>query len=174
VNCHEVGLVLVAAVAENGVIGRDGGLPWRLPSDLRRFRALTLGHPVVMGRKTYDAIGKALPGRTNIVITRDAAFAAHGVVSATNLEAALAVACGDALRRAVRNVMIIGGGDLYCQTIGRARRLEITRVHASPAGDSVFPAIDPAKWREAARCEHPAGPGDDASFTALAYERIPA
>jgi dihydrofolate reductase len=169
-----VGLVLVAAVAENGVIGRDGGLPWRLPSDLRRFRALTLGHPVVMGRKTYDAIGNPLPGRTNIVITRDAAFAARGVVTATNLEAALAVAYGDALRRGVRHIMIIGGGDLYRQTIGRACRLEITRVHASPAGDSLFPAIDPAQWRETARCEHPAGPDDDASFTALAYARMPA
>ncbi len=135
----EVGLVLVAAVAENGVIGRDGGLPWRLPSDLRRFRAITLGHPVVMGRKTYGAIGKPLPGRTNILITRDAAFAARGVVAAPSLEAALMVARGDALRRGVRDIMIIGGADLYGQTIGRACRLEITRVHARPAGDSVVP-----------------------------------
>jgi dihydrofolate reductase len=169
-----VGLVLVAAVAENGVIGRDGGLPWRLSSDLRRFRALTLDHPVVMGRRTYDAIGKPLSGRTNIVITRDGAFAARGVVSAPNLEAALMVARGDALRRGVRHIMIIGGGELYRQTIGCARRLEITRVHASPAGDSAFPAIDAARWRETARCEYPAGPGDDAAFTTLAYERIPA
>ena len=170
----EVGLVLVAAVADNGVIGRDGGLPWRLPSDLRRFRAITIGHPVVMGRKTYDAIGKALPGRTNIVITRDAAFAARGAISASNLEAALMVARGDALRRGVHHIMVIGGGELYGQTIGRACRLEITRVHARPAGDSVFPAIDPAQWRETERCEHPAGPDDDAPFTTLAYERIPA
>ena len=171
-NSPEVGLVLVAAVAENGVIGRDGGLPWRLPSDLRRFRAITLGHPVVMGRKTYEAIGKPLPGRTNIVVTRDAAFAARGVISATNLEAALMVARGDALRRGVRHIMIIGGADLYGQTIGRACRLEITRVHARPAGDSIFPAVDPAQWRETGRCEHPAGPGDDAAFTTLSYERV--
>jgi dihydrofolate reductase len=167
-----VGLVLVAAVAENGVIGLDGGLPWRLPSDLRRFRAITLGHPVVMGRKTYGAIGKPLPGRTNIVITRDAAFAARGVTAAPNLEAALMVARGDALRRGVRHIMIIGGADLYGQTIGRARRLEITRVHAHPAGDSMFPAIDPAQWRETERCEFPAGPGDDAAFTTLSYARV--
>jgi dihydrofolate reductase len=174
VSSPEVGLVLVAAVAENGVIGRDGNLPWRLPSDLRRFRAITIGHPVVMGRKTYDAIGKPLPGRTNIVITRDAAFAARGVMSASNLETALMVARGDALRRWVRHIMIIGGGELYRQTIGRACRLEMTRVHARPVGDSVFPAIDPAQWREIERCEHPAGPDDDAPFTTLAYERIPA
>jgi dihydrofolate reductase len=174
VSSREVGLVLVAAVAENGVIGRDGGLPWRLPSDLRRFRAITLGHPVVMGRKTYDAIGKPLPGRTNIVITRDAAFAARGVIAAPNLEAALMVARGDALRRAVCHIMIIGGGELYGRTIGCACRLEITRVHARPAGDSIFPAIDPAQWRETERSEHPAGPDDDAPFTTLAYERIPA
>jgi dihydrofolate reductase len=174
VSSPEVGLVLVAAVAENGVIGKDGGLPWRLPSDLRRFRALTLGHPVVMGRKTYGAIGKPLAGRTNIVITRDTAFAARGVVCATNLEAALMVARGDALRRGVRHIMIIGGGELYGQTIGRASRLEITRVHARPAGDSTFPAIDPAQWRETGRCEHPAGPDDDAPFTTLVYEHISA
>jgi dihydrofolate reductase len=174
VNSPEVGLVLVAAVAENGVIGRDGGLPWRLPSDLRRFRAITLGHPVVMGRKTYIAIGKPLPGRTNIVLTRDTTFAARGVVSAPDLDAALMVARGDSRRRGVRHIMIIGGGELYGETIDRACRLEITRVHARPTGDSIFPAIDPAQWRETARCEYPAGPGDDAPFTTLAYERIPA
>jgi dihydrofolate reductase len=174
VSSPEAGIVLVAAVGENGVIGRDGGLPWRLPSDLRRFRALTLGHPVVMGRKTYAAIGKPLPGRTNIVMTRDRAFAARGVVSAPNLEAALMAARGDALRRGVRDIMIIGGGELYGETIGRACRLEITRVHARPTGDSIFPAIDPAPWRETGRCEYPAGADDDAPFTTLVYERIPA
>jgi dihydrofolate reductase len=174
VSSREVGLVLVAAVAQNGVIGRDGGLPWRLPSDLRRFRAITLGHPVVMGRKTYDAIGKPLPGRTNIVITRDVAFAARSVIAAPNLKAALVVARGDALRRGVCHIMIIGGGDLYGQTIRRACRLEITRVDARPVGDSIFPAIDPAQWRETERSEYPAGPDDDAPFTTLAYERIPA
>jgi dihydrofolate reductase len=173
VTSPDVGLVLVAAVAENGVIGRDGGLPWRLPSDLRRFRAITLCHPVVMGRKTYDAIGKPLPGRTNIVVTRDQAFAARGVISAPTLDAALRVAHGDALRRGVRHVMIIGGGELYGQTIAHACRLEITRVHARPTGDSTFPAIDPTLWHETERCEHPAGPGDEAPFTTLTYERIP-
>jgi dihydrofolate reductase len=169
---RELGLVLVAAIAENGVIGRDGGLPWRLRSDLKHFRDLTLGHPVVMGRKTHDAIGKPLSGRTNIVVTRDSAFAAPGVVAAPSLDAALAVARGDAWRRGVAEIMVIGGADIYGQTIGRAARLEVTRVHARPEGESLFPQIDPAHWRESRRREHPAGPGDDVAFTTLIYERL--
>ncbi len=168
----EPGLVLVAAIADNGVIGRDGMLPWRLRSDLRRFRELTFGHPVVMGRKTYASIGKPLPGRTNIVITRDGDFAARGVVAATSLDAALAAARGDARRRGVAQIMIIGGADLYGQTIDDAIRLEVTRVHASPTGDTLFPPIEAERWREAGRGEHPAGPDDDAPFTTLSYERI--
>jgi dihydrofolate reductase len=171
IESEDMGLVLVAAVAENGVIGRDGRLPWHLRSDLQHFRAVTLGHPAVMGRKTYDAIGKPLAGRTNIVVSRDPAFAAPGVVAAPDLDAALAIARGDALRRGTVEIMIIGGADLYRQTIDRAARLEITRVHARPEGDSVFPPIDPAHWRETGRREHPAGRDDDAAFTTLVYER---
>ena len=164
-------LVLVAAIAENGVIGRAGALPWRLKTDMRHFRGLTAGHPVVMGRATYAAIGKPLRDRTSIVVSRNGAFAAPGVAVAPNLAAALDVARGDALRRGVAAIMIAGGADLYAQTIGCAARLEITRVHASPQGDAVFPAIDPAQWRETARREHPAGPDDEAPFTTLTYER---
>jgi dihydrofolate reductase len=167
----DFGLVLVAAVAENGVIGRDGKLPWRLPSDLRHFRDVTLGHPVMMGRKTYQAIGKPLRDRTNIVITRDPGFAAHGVVVAARLDRALEVARGDALRRGVAQIMVIGGADLYRQTIGCAARLEITVVHARPQGDSLFPPIDPADWFEIERTEHAAGVGDDAAFATLIYGR---
>jgi dihydrofolate reductase len=165
-------LVLVAAVAENGVIGRAGGLPWRLKTDLRRFRALTIGHPVVMGRRTYLSFGKPLKDRTNIVVTRDPAFAAAGVVVALSLEAALEVAEGDALRRGAAAIVIGGGADIYAGTIAGAARLEITRVHARPEGDTVFPAIDPALWRETARREYPAGPDDEAQFTTLTYERL--
>jgi dihydrofolate reductase len=165
-------LVLVAAVAENGVIGRAGGLPWRLKTDMRHFRGLTAGHPVVMGRKTYEAVGKPLGGRTSIVVSRDASFAASGVVVAPNLAAALDVARGDALRRGAAAIMIAGGADLYAQTMDEAQRLEITKVHASPQGDTVFPQIDPARWREAARRAHPAGPDDEVPFTMLTYERI--
>jgi dihydrofolate reductase len=166
-----VPLVLVAAVAENGVIGRDGGLPWRLKTDLKRFRALTVGHPVVMGRKTYLSFGKPLKDRTNIVVTRDPAFTGAGIVVASDLEAALAAAEGDALRRGAAAIVIGGGADIYAATIERASRLEITRVHARPDGDTVFPAIDPARWRETARGEYGAGPEDEAPFTTLTYER---
>jgi len=164
-------LVLVAAVAENGVIGRAGGLPWRLRTDLKRFRALTTGHPVVMGRRTYLSFGKPLKGRTNIVISRDPDFAAPGVVVAPSLGAALEVAEGDALRRGAAAIVVGGGADIYLHTIDMAERLEITRVHVRPQGDTLFPEIDPAQWREAARQEHAAGPGDDAPFTTLTYER---
>src|SRR5215470_6029566 len=115
-------LVLVAAVAENGVIGRAGGLPWRLKTDLKRFRALTVGHPVVMGRKTYLSFGKPLKHRTNIVVTRDPDFAAAGIVVASSLEAALEVAEGDALRRGAAAVVIGGGAGIYTNTIDRAAR----------------------------------------------------
>jgi dihydrofolate reductase len=163
-------IVLMVAVADNGVIGAAGSIPWRLKSDQQRLKTMTMGKPVVMGRKTFISLRRPLPGRTNIVVTRDTAFAARGVISAPSLEAALTVARGDAYRRGVCRIMIIGGADLYSQTIGHARRLEITRVHARPAGDSTFPAIDPAQWRETERCEYPAGPDDDAAFTTLSYE----
>jgi dihydrofolate reductase len=166
-----IALVIVAAVADNGVIGRAGALPWRLKSDLRHFRALTLGHPVVMGRKTFVSIGRPLPGRTTIVVTHDPAFAAAGVVSAGDLGTALAVARADALRRGAGAVMLVGGGELYGAVLDRADRLELTRVHACPAGDASFPAIDPAVWREAARRAGTPGPEDEAPFTFCTYVR---
>lgn len=165
-------LVLVAAVADNGVIGRGGAMPWRLKTDLKRFRALTLGHPVVMGRRTFLALGgKPLAGRTNIVVSRDPGFAAPGTVVAPTLHDALAAAHGDALRRGAAAIMVGGGGGIYAATIAIAERLEITRVHDTPEGDTVFPAIDRGRWRETARHDYPATPDDDASFTALTYER---
>ena len=165
-------IVLVAAVAENGVIGRRGGLPWRLKSDLQHFRAVTLGKPVVMGRKTWDSIGRPLPGRTNIVATRDRAFTARGAVVA-DLAAALEVARADALRRNVDAIAVIGGGDIYAQVFALATRLEITRVHARPEGETVFPPLDPAQWRETARRGFPAGPDDETSFDVLTFVRAP-
>jgi dihydrofolate reductase len=164
-------LVLIAAVADNGVIGQGGGLPWRLKSDLRNFRAVTMGKPVVMGRKTFASIGKPLPGRTNIVVSRNRDFAAPGVVAAPGIEAALAVARGDALRRGADAIAVIGGADLYAHTIADADRLVITHVRLRPDGDTLFPAIDPMLWREAQRSDHAAGPDDAADFTVLVYER---
>ena len=166
-----IALVLVVAVAENGVIGQGGRLPWRLKSELAHFRRVTMGKPVVMGRKTYLSIGRPLPGRTNIVVSRDRTFAATGVLVAPSVEAALTAARGDAHRRGATEIAIIGGAGIYEDTIALADRLLLTRVHLQPSGDTTFAPIDPNIWEETQRSEHPAGPGDDASFTVLAYER---
>ena len=165
-------IVLIAAVAENGVIGRDGGMPWRLRSDMRHFRGLTLGRPVVMGRKTYLSLSiKPLPGRTNIVVSRDRDFTLTGAIVAPSLEAALESARGDALRRGVDAIMVIGGADIYAQALPLAQRLEITHVHLTADGNAVFPPIDPAVWRQSARTAHPAGPDDDAPYEVATYIR---
>ena len=162
-------IVIIAAVAENGVIGRAGAMPWRLKSDMQHFRALTMGKPVVMGRKTYLSLSvRPLPGRTNIVVTRDASFTAPGVLVARSLEAALGAARGDALRRGT-DVMVIGGAEIYVRAMPLAGRLEITCIHMKPEGDTAFPPIDPAVWREASRKPHPAGEGDDATFDLVSY-----
>jgi dihydrofolate reductase len=168
-------VVVIAAVADNGVIGRDGDMPWRLKSDMRRFRALTTDRPVVMGRKTYLSLSiKPLPRRTNIVVTRDPAFSAPGVLVAPSLEAALEAAHGDAMRRGTTDIMVIGGGDIYAQALPFARRLEITQIHASPQGDACFPPIDPAVWHESGRESHAAGPQDDAAYDFVTYLRVDA
>ena len=165
-------VVLIAAVADNGVIGRGGTMPWRLKSDMRHFRSATLGRPVVMGRKTYLSLSiKPLPGRTNIVVSRDPNFTAPGVMVAPSLQSALEVARADALRRGADAVMVIGGADIYAQAMPLADRLEITQIHMKPEGDSGFPEIDSAVWREAAREPHPAGPDDDAAYDFVSYLR---
>jgi dihydrofolate reductase len=166
-----VKIVLVAAMGENGVIGRDGQMPWHLKSDLRHFRALTLDKPIIMGRKTFESIGKALDRRTNIVITRNPDFHAEGVETAPNLKAALNLARKDAKRRGVGEIMVIGGGDIFAEAMPLADRLEITHVHASPEGDVTFPAIDPGVWRAEKREEREAGQGDDAGFACATYLR---
>ena len=166
-----VPITLVAALAENGVIGRDNGLPWRLMSDMVHFRAITMGKPVVMGRKTFLSIGRPLPSRTTIVVSRDHTFAAPGVVVAPTVEAALTVAQGDALRRRAECIIVAGGADLYAQTMPLAERLHITYVHRAVDGDAYFPAIDRSVWLETARDEHPAAAGDDAAFAFVIYQR---
>jgi dihydrofolate reductase len=165
-------IVLIAAIAENGVIGRAGGMPWRLKSDMRHFRGLTLGKPVVMGRKTYLSVSiKPLPGRTNIVVSRDKDFSLAGAIVAPSLDAALDAARGDAQRRGVDAIMVIGGADIYAQAMPLAQRLEITRVHLTADGDAVFPPIDPAVWRQSACTAHSAGPDDDAPYEVVTYIR---
>ena len=165
-------IVLLAAVADNDVIGRGGALPWRLKSDMQRLRAITWGKPVVVGRTTFLSFTrKPLPGRTNIVLSRSTSFAAPGALVASRLDAALEAARGDALRRGVATIIVLGGADVYAQTMAIADRLLITRVHLKAHGDTSFPPIDPHVWREAERSEHRAGPDDDASYTMFTYER---
>lgn len=165
-------VTLVVAVAENGVIGRDNALPWTLKSDLRQFRRLTMGHPVVMGRKTYESIGRPLDGRTNIVVTTNRDFAASGIVIAPTLDAAIEAARADALRRNVDAVMVIGGADIFRQIMPGADRVVLTRVHLRPEGDTVFITDPGADWREMAKTSFQAGSGDDASFDVMVYERL--
>jgi len=164
-------VVLVAAVGANGVIGNKGQLPWTIRSDLRHFRVLTLDKPVIMGRKTFQSIGKPLDRRTNIVITRDKSFAPPGVAIAPSFKAALELARKDATERGGDEIAVIGGSGVFAEAMPLAARLEITHVHASPEGDVVFPAIDPKVWREVKREERAAGPNDSASFAVAAYLR---
>jgi dihydrofolate reductase len=164
-------LFIVVAVAENGVIGSGNGLPWRLKSDLQHFRALTLGRPVLMGRKTFLSIGRPLPKRTNIVVSRDKTFTASGVVAVSDVERGLEVARGDALRRGADSIAVIGGAEIFCQLMPLARRLEVTLVHAQPEGDVRLPEFDRSQWQEVGRSAHLAAAGDSAPYTFIRYER---
>jgi len=164
-------ITLVAAVARNGVIGADGGMPWQLPADLRHFKAVTMGHTMVMGRRTFDSIGRALPGRRTIVVTRDRAWTAPGVDVAHSLEQALESATADDAGAAPhgtrRTVMVVGGGEIYRQAMPLADRLEITHVEAEMDGDTTFPDIDPDRWREESR-----EAGDGFAFVRYALEPV--
>lgn len=163
-------IVFVVAIAENGVIGAGNAIPWRLKSDMARFKALTIGRPVIMGRKTFESLRRPLSGRTNIIITRDAAYRAAGAIVTTSAADAGSVARGDALRRSVAEIAVIGGAEIYRQWLDRADRLEITEVHARPDGDTHFD-IDRAEWDEVGRIRHSAGPEDSADFSYVTYRR---
>lgn len=166
-----IDIVIIVAIADNGVIGRDNAIPWRLKADQQRFKALTLNKPVIMGRKTFESLRRPLPGRTNIVITRDPGFRASRAVVTSSLENAFAIARGDALRRSVAEIMIIGGVDVYARSLPVADRLEITEVHAAVDGDTRFPAIDAATWEEASRLRNAATADDTADFSYVTYRR---
>ena len=166
-------IVFIVAIADNGVIGRDNTMPWHLRSDLQRFKQLTLNKPIIMGRKTYLSIGKPLPKRTNIVVTRDSGFRATGAVAVPSLDAAYEVALGDALRRDAAEIMVIGGAEIFRQWMPRAARLEITHVHAEPDGDTFF-RFEMAEWQEVARSRSPRGPDDSADFSYATYARAAA
>ncbi len=164
-------VVLIVAVADNGVIGSHGAIPWRLKSDQQRLKAMTMGKPVVMGRKTFLSLRRPLPGRTNIVVTRDANFRAAGAVVAASFADARAVATGDALRRSAGEIAVIGGAEIYAQWMECADRLEITEVHARPEGDTYLAAIDAAVWEEVARVRNSATADDSADFSYVTYRR---
>lgn len=139
-------MTIVVALGRNGVIGREGDMPWRLSSDLRRFKAITLGKPIVMGRRTLASIGKPLPGRDNLVVSRDPDLRIEGATTFTSLDEAIAAARRIAADKGLDEYIIGGGGTIYAETIGRADRLRLTRVDAAPDGDTVFPPVDPADW----------------------------
>jgi dihydrofolate reductase len=160
------------AIAQNGVIGREGGLPWRLSTDLKRFKADTMGKPVIMGRRTYESVGKPLPGRRNIVVTRDPDWRADGVETAGSLSAAIALAEGGGSGwPAPEEICIAGGGAIYAEALPLADRLHVTHVLASVTGDTFFPPIDPTLWRQASAVDVPAGERDAYPTRQAVYER---
>lgn len=167
----EARIVLVVAVARNGVIGRDGDLPWRLPSDLKRFKALTLGKPVLMGRRTWDSIGRPLPGRPNIVITRDRAFSAPGAEVVASLDAGLAAAGRAAEALGVDEICVIGGGQIYAQVFDRADILHVTYVEAEVEGDTRFPDIDPGLFDKVVEEPIPQGEKDSHAMRFVTWRR---
>ena len=160
-------LALVAALAENRVIGRDNQLPWRLSADLKHFKSLTMGKPIIMGRRTWESIGRPLPGRINIVVTRDSAYRADGCQVVHSIDSALAAA-GDA-----EEVMVIGGAGLYRQTLDRADRLYLTRVKAEVNGDTFFPEFDPLQWHEVDCESHRADDNNEYDYDFVVLERTP-
>ena len=164
---------LVVAMAENGAIGRGGDLPWRLSSDLRYFRAITMGKPVIMGRRTFKSLPRVLDGRLNIVLTRDLGFVAPDAVMAHSLEEGLEVARASAARTGVNEIMVIGGEDVFRAVLPQAGRIYLTEVHAAPHADTWFPALDRGEWREVSRERHQPGPKDEHAFSFVVLERSP-
>jgi dihydrofolate reductase len=169
----EYPLAIVAAVADNGVIGRDNRLIWRLRTDLRRFRDLTWGKPMIMGRKTFDSIGKALPGRRTVALTRDRGFSAEGVDVAHGWDEAVARAQALADEMGATEISVVGGAEIYRLALPHVRRLHLTLVHASPEGDAVFPIFDRTAFREMRREERQKGPDDEHAFAFVDLERRP-
>jgi dihydrofolate reductase len=166
-----VAIAMIAAVAANGIIGDHGRLPWRLPSDFAFFKAQTMGKPLLMGRKTFESIGRPLPGRTNIVVTRQRGYQPDGVLVIDDLEAALEHARSIALADRVEEVMVGGGETIYRAVMPKADRLYITHVELSPEGDARFPAIDPEEWEVTGEPEVPRSARDSAAFGVKVYTR---
>jgi dihydrofolate reductase len=164
-------IALVVAIGENGAIGRGGELPWRLSSDMRYFRKVTMGKPVIMGRRTFKSLPRVLDGRLNIVLTRDQGFIAPDAVMAHSLDAGLAAARDSAARTDAGEIMVIGGEDVFREVLPQAHRIYLTEVHASPEADTWFPDFDKREWREVFRERHEAGPRDEHAFSFVVLER---
>ena len=164
-------LVLVVAVADNGVIGKDGQLPWKIPGDLKHFQKLTINKPIVMGRLTYESMGGPLKDRLNIVIPSNSDYKAEGAVVVTNLKDALALAEKDADARGIDEIAIIGGSVVFRETLPIAAKLEITEVHGSPEGDTVFPSFDKNEWKETRRDGPHQSERDSLPYSFVTYER---
>ena len=164
-------IVIVAAVAENRMIGKGNGLPWHLPGDLKHFKEATMGKPAIMGRRSFESLDSPLPGRLNIVITRNKDYRAEGVRVVPDLAGALAVATEEAERTGAREISILGGAEIYAAAIPLADRMNLTEVHASPDGDTRFPKFDRGQWREISRSGPHQGPGDEYSYSFAMYGR---
>ena len=164
-------IALVVAMGENRAIGKGGDLPWHLHSDMRYFRKVTMGKPIIMGRRTFSSLKRALDGRLNIVLTRNAAFAAPGAGKAHNLEEALDIARRAAQQAGVDEIMVIGGEEVFRAVLPQSGRIYLTEVKAAPDADTWFPAFDRHEWREASREAHPAGPKDDHAFSFVVLDR---
>ena len=165
-------LSLIVAAAENGVVGRNNALPWHLPKDLQYFKRTTMGNPILMGRKTWESIGRPLPGRTNIVISRDPQFNAEGVRRVSNFDEALQLAEDIALIDGTEELMVIGGAQIYAEALPRAQRLYLTRVHADVDGDVYLPPVNWAQWRQLG-CEFNAADGPNPyDYSFCQYERV--
>jgi dihydrofolate reductase len=160
-------LVIVVAIAENGVIGKDNGLSWNLPSDMKRFRRITMGKPMIMGRKTFESIGRKLPGRETVVVTRDRSFGFAGVHVTHSLDEAVAKAQGLAAQMGAEEIIVAGGAEIYRALLPLASRIDLTRVHAMIEGDVAFPELDPAEWREISHEEQARQPGDDHAYARI-------
>ena len=165
-------LSIIVAVSENGVIGSDNTLPWHLPEDLRYFRRVTMGKPILMGRKTFESIGRPLPGRTNIVITRNPAYAMEGVRRVDSLAEGLSLAEQIALPGGVDEIVVIGGAQIYALAMPRADRLYITRVHANVEGDTLLPPVDWTQWRETSREHHAASGENPYDYSFVTFDRV--
>ena len=164
-------IALVVAMGENRAIGRGGGLPWRLSSDMRFFRKITMGKPMIMGRRTFSSLPRVLDGRLNIVLTRDLGFVAPGAIMAYSLEEGLDVARQAAAEAGVDEIMVMGGEDVFREVLPQTNRIYLTEVHASPQADTWFPDLDMREWREVSREARAAGPRDDHAFSFVVLDR---